>query len=356
MVAEQGQSTPEPEGRISFHNKALQAGFTQIPRSLVHVPGLSHGAKLTWIALAEYAWSETPVFPGRDVLAKTLERDERVVARYVQELVRKNLLESRRRGMGQTNEYILYCSEDRDAAPPAERPKRTPKTGRIRLVRHDAGVISDKTRTSPHDRTPASHPIKEETYSEETYSLGTTPHGVGADAPPPAQKQRRATSKEKPAGTATTGADLLIDELREALGCATIGNKTREKWAAALRATLSECSSAERSRFVRWLVSSGYWGKETVFRLSGQLEAEAEAWLMAGKPERKPAAQSTSRGNGTMPAPLPDPDAPPRWIKEDPRIIDRDLDRNNGRFIAYWGNPPFLMSDDERAAAGVTAW
>lgn len=161
-------------------------------------------------------------------------------------------------------------------------------------------------------------------------------------------------SKETQAPTATTGADLLIDELREALGCATIGVKTRAKWRAVLRATLSECSSAERSRFVRWLVSSGYWSRETVFRLSGQLEAEAEAWLMAGKPERKPAAGG--KGNGTMPAPLPDPDAPPRWIKPDPRIIDRDVDRNNARFIAYWHNPPFLMSDDERAAAGVTAW
>jgi hypothetical protein len=288
------------------------------------------------------------------VLAKTLERDERVVARYVQELVRKNLLESHRRGMGQTNEYVLYCPEDREAAPPAERPKRTRQTGRIRLIRHDADVMTDKTYTSPNDRTPASHPIKEETYSEETYSIGTTPHGVGADAPPPAQKQSRATSKEKQSSPSATGADLLIDELREALGCATIGDKTRTKWRAVLRATLSGCTASERSRFVRWLVSSGYWSKETVFRLSGQLEAEAEAWLMAGKPERKPAAQS--KGNGTMPAPLPDPDAPPRWIKPDPRIIDRDVDRNNARFIAYWHNPPFLMSEDERAAAGVTAW
>jgi hypothetical protein len=259
------------------------------------------------------------------------------------------LLESHRRGMGQTNEYVLYCPEEREAASPAERPKRTRQTGRIRLIRHDADVMTDKTRTSPNDRTPASHPIKEETYSEETYSVDSTPHGVGADAPPPAQKQPRPTSKETRASAATTGADLLIDELREALGCATIGVKTRTKWAAALRATLSECTPAERSRFVRWLVSSGYWSRETVFRLSGQLEAEAEAWLMAGKPASKPKAQS----NGHAAAPPTDSAGRPRWAPEDTSVVDHEASKARQHFIAHFGKHPEFMTPAERVAAGV---
>jgi hypothetical protein len=161
----------------------------------------------------------------------------------------------------------------------------------------------------------------------------------GADAPRAAQKQPR-------------GADLLIDELRDALGCATIGAKTREKWAAALRATLSECSAADRSTFVRWLVSSGYWCKDTVYRLSGELQKEAEAWLMAGKPCSKHRAQSA-----TAPPPtdgiLRDSQGRPVWLPERTSVVDHSWGYQRDAFVAYWGQRAEFLSAEKRAAAGI---
>lgn len=110
MVAEQSGAAQAPasEGRIRFHNKALQAGFTQIPRSIVHMPGLSHGAKLTWIALAEYAESEQLVCPGHEELACALEVSIATISGYLRELRHAGLLQVHRRGLGLTNVYTLY--------------------------------------------------------------------------------------------------------------------------------------------------------------------------------------------------------------------------------------------------------
>jgi hypothetical protein len=79
------------------------------------------------------------------------------------------------------------------------------------------------------------------------------------------------------------------------------------------------------------------------------LAKELGPWLKAGKP-----AIHRAHGPGLRPPTCPE--GTPRWIKPDPRYIDRDVDRNNDRFIRHWGNPPFLMTPEERSAAGVTEW
>jgi DNA-binding transcriptional ArsR family regulator len=80
----------------------------QIPQSIVHMPGLSHGAKLTWIALAEYAESEQLVCPGHEELACALEVSIATISGYLRELRHAGLLQVHRRGLGLTNVYTLY--------------------------------------------------------------------------------------------------------------------------------------------------------------------------------------------------------------------------------------------------------
>jgi hypothetical protein len=162
------------------------------------MPGLSRGAKLTWIALAEYAWSDQPVFPGQATLAATLEVGLRTVVGDLQELRKAGLLQSHRRGLGLTNEYTLLCPEDVPSETPTKSRRTTGQIRNIVPIRHAARCATDVHPETHLDTQPGAHPIKEETYSEETYSIGTTPHGVGADAPPPAQKRPRATKAPKP--------------------------------------------------------------------------------------------------------------------------------------------------------------
>jgi hypothetical protein len=299
MVAEQSGAVqaPAPEGRIRFHNKALQAGFTQIPRSILHVPGLSRGAKLTWIALAEYAWSDTPVFPGQAVLAATLEVGLRTVVGDLQELRKAGLLQSHRRGLGLTNEYTLLCPEDVPAETPPKS-RRTPAQIRnIVPIRHAARCATDMHPTTHPDTQPGAHPIKEETDSVETDSVGYTPHGVGADAPPPAQKQpRRATKAPKPKRDDPAALDTadLPYRLSEAILLAADRPATRGSVLKIISAVKTEVIDAYRGQGVMFTDAKAclaymqthpdYAGLKAKWITWEALAKELGPWLKAGKP------------------------------------------------------------------------
>lgn len=112
----------------------------------------------------------------------------------------------------------------------------------------------------------------------------------GADAPPPSHNDTPELGKEK-REVPKRGADLLVVEMREAMGCVQdCAEDAGKKWAAVFRAKLGKgFTPAERSTFIRWFVSSGYWTAAKAYLLSARkLEEEIDGWLIAGKPEHKP--------------------------------------------------------------------
>lgn len=98
--------TQTTEDIIYIEDETLRAGFTQIPNALLRRPGLSAGAKLTYVGLLSYAWQGS-CFPGQERLAADLGLGKRSVIRHLQELQTAGLLIVKRRGLRQTNIYFL---------------------------------------------------------------------------------------------------------------------------------------------------------------------------------------------------------------------------------------------------------
>ncbi len=96
---------------IRFSNATWQQGFVSLPREVLHDSTLSAGARLAWAALASYAWTEGKVYPGQERLASDLGVSRRSVVTYVQELEDRRLITKERRGLGQTNTYLLHIPE-----------------------------------------------------------------------------------------------------------------------------------------------------------------------------------------------------------------------------------------------------
>jgi len=84
-------------------------GFTQVPNIVLEHQTLSAGAKLTYAMLLRYAWQKDKCFPGQNRLAKDMGSSRRTVIRHIKELRESGYLETRKRGQGRTNVYILKC-------------------------------------------------------------------------------------------------------------------------------------------------------------------------------------------------------------------------------------------------------
>ena len=83
------------------------AGFTQIPNYLLNDPDLSASAKIVYSKLLSYAWHNNAVYPGQETMAAEIGLARTTVIRSLQELEKSNWIESKRRGLGKTNVYIL---------------------------------------------------------------------------------------------------------------------------------------------------------------------------------------------------------------------------------------------------------
>ena len=84
-----------------------QAGFTQVPNSVLKSDKLSPGAKLTYAMLLSYAWQNDFCFPGQETLAKDMGAGARSIVRYISELEDCQFLTIRKRGQGKVNIYEL---------------------------------------------------------------------------------------------------------------------------------------------------------------------------------------------------------------------------------------------------------
>lgn len=94
-------------GSIVIEEPRLKESYTQIPNTILRLPDLSPGAKLTYVMLLSYAWQGGSCFPGQTKLAEDIGGGVKTVYRYLQELKSKGLISIKRRGLGRTNVYTL---------------------------------------------------------------------------------------------------------------------------------------------------------------------------------------------------------------------------------------------------------
>ena len=92
---------------IVVEDPTLRQGFTQIPNTVLRHKKLSPGAKLTYVGLLSYAWTNESCFPGQARLGEDLGLSERSIRNHLSELQAHGLLKITRRGQGLTNVYTL---------------------------------------------------------------------------------------------------------------------------------------------------------------------------------------------------------------------------------------------------------
>jgi Helix-turn-helix domain len=91
---------------IIIENELLRRGFTSIPNYIFGMP-ISSNAKLIYMALLSYAWTNNSCYPGLATLCKDVSLTDKPVTKAIGELCEALLLEVKRRGQGKTNLYIL---------------------------------------------------------------------------------------------------------------------------------------------------------------------------------------------------------------------------------------------------------
>jgi Helix-turn-helix domain len=91
---------------IIIENELLRRGFTSIPNYIFGLP-ISSNAKLIYMALLSYAWTNHSCYPGLMTLCRDVSLTDKPVTKAIAELCEASLLEVKRRGQGKTNLYIL---------------------------------------------------------------------------------------------------------------------------------------------------------------------------------------------------------------------------------------------------------
>lgn len=91
---------------IVVENELLRRGFTSIPNYIFGLP-ISSNAKLIYMALLSYAWTNQSCYPGLAKLCADVSLTDKPVTKAIEELSNASLLEVKRRGQGKTNLYIL---------------------------------------------------------------------------------------------------------------------------------------------------------------------------------------------------------------------------------------------------------
>lgn len=98
----------EHERHVIIEDETLAQGFTQIPNGVLRRSDVPPGAKLTYMVLLSYAWQKETAYPGQDRLAEDMGVTERSVRTYLDQLQKSGLISVQRRGLGQTNVYVLH--------------------------------------------------------------------------------------------------------------------------------------------------------------------------------------------------------------------------------------------------------
>ena len=107
---------------IVVENELLRRGFTSIPNYIFGLP-ISSNAKLIYMALLSYAWTNQSCYPGLAKLCSDVSLSDKPVTKAIEELSNAELLEVKRRGQGKTNLYILKDFQFTQKAPNGSEPR-----------------------------------------------------------------------------------------------------------------------------------------------------------------------------------------------------------------------------------------
>lgn len=101
------------DAAVVHSNPISQAGFTMIPNVVVLDERLSLGAKMTYGYLKHLAWStkSDAVESALVTLCRDLAISENTARAYLRELAEVGLVETKRRGLGMPNLYIVHDPE-----------------------------------------------------------------------------------------------------------------------------------------------------------------------------------------------------------------------------------------------------
>jgi len=91
---------------IVIENALLRKGFTTVPNYIFGMQ-ISSNAKLIYMALLSYAWTNEACYPGLATLCKDVSLSDKPVTKAIAELCAASLLEVKRRGQGRTNLYVI---------------------------------------------------------------------------------------------------------------------------------------------------------------------------------------------------------------------------------------------------------
>ena len=118
-AAETPRDTTAPPGRPRI-NPWMRFNGAFIPNWLLCRTEVSHGAKLCYARLAQFAGKDGLCFPKQPTLAGGLGITERTARDYIRELEEFELVESVRRGLGTSNSYH-FLDHPWQHGPPDER-------------------------------------------------------------------------------------------------------------------------------------------------------------------------------------------------------------------------------------------
>lgn len=134
---------------VRFKSPGWQMGFTSVPNCVLLDTDLSTNARFAYIGLSYFARQDDEAFPGQEKFEEKLGLSERSFRNARRELEEAGLLETRRRGRGQTNIYILveprYSRAAKVAAQNESKPANNADLERQDLPDHSKNTQSKKT-------------------------------------------------------------------------------------------------------------------------------------------------------------------------------------------------------------------
>lgn len=142
------------EQNIVVENELLRRGFTSIPNYIFGLP-ISSNAKLIYMALLSYAWTNQSCYPGLAKLCSDVSLSDKPVTKAIEELAASGLLDVKRRGQGKTNIYIIkdFDSLKRDSKPSGSRigdsPNLEPEKLRIKNRKNSDTKTGESPRLEP---------------------------------------------------------------------------------------------------------------------------------------------------------------------------------------------------------------
>jgi len=138
------------EQNIVVENELLRRGFTSIPNYIFGLP-ISSNAKLIYMALLSYAWTNQSCYPGLAKLCSDVSLSDKPVTKAIEELAASQLLEVKRRGQGKTNIYIIknFDSTERGSKPSDSRIGDSPTLGSEKFRFKKRNSSETKTGSSP---------------------------------------------------------------------------------------------------------------------------------------------------------------------------------------------------------------